>query len=145
MDALDAIERTPWSRLWTDLKDRAQAVGIAKAVSEKRDNIFFDLTDAANTANQAHIIAIAKTLFSSQTDLYRVNVLPNRPKLLESQTLKEMLGDDDPPEFIQEDVMSRRQAAANAWMLDSASDGLNERVPLAANDSRTMDYKNRLT
>ena len=90
------------------------------------DNIFFDLIDTANTANQAHIIAIAKTLFNSQTDLFRVNVLPNLPKLLDSQTLKEMLGDDDPPGFIQQDAMSRRQAAANAWMLDSASDGLNE-------------------
>ena len=48
------------------------------------DNIFFDLTDTVNTANQAHIIAIAKTLFNSQTDLYRVNVLPNRPRLLDA-------------------------------------------------------------
>jgi Pentapeptide repeats (8 copies) len=94
--------------------------------SDGFDNIYFDLTDTADESNQAHIIAISKTLFNSQMDLYRVNVLTNRPTLLEFQTLKEMLGDDDPPGFIQGDATSRRQAIANAWMLDSASDGLND-------------------
>jgi len=90
------------------------------------DDVFFDLTDTANAGNQAHVIAVAKTLFSSQMDLYRVNVLVNRPTLLDFQTLREMLGDEDPPAFIQGDATSRRQAAASAWMLDSASDGLND-------------------
>ena len=90
------------------------------------DNIFFDLTDTANTANQGHVIAIAKTLFNSQMDLYGINVHANTPALPNFQTLKEMLGDDDPPKFIQADAASRRLAGARAWMLDSASDGLND-------------------
>lgn len=89
------------------------------------DNIFFDLLDTANTSNQGHVVAIAKTLLNSQMDLYHINVLMSRPTLLDFQLLREMLGDDDPPDFIQADPASRRQSAANAWMLDSISDGLN--------------------
>jgi Pentapeptide repeats (8 copies) len=94
--------------------------------SDGFDTIYFDLTDTTDESNQAHIIAISKTLFNLQMELYRVNVLTNRPTRIDLQTLTEMLGDDDPPDFIQRDAASRRQAAANAWMLDSASDGLND-------------------
>jgi uncharacterized protein YjbI with pentapeptide repeats len=89
------------------------------------DNVFFDLLDTANTSNQGHVVAIAKTLFNSQLDLFRFNVLVNRPTPVDFQALREMLGDDDPPDFVQTDSTSRRQAAASAWMLDSISDGLN--------------------
>lgn len=88
------------------------------------DNVFFDLLDTVNTSGQGHVIAMAKTLFNSQMDLYRVNELVNRPTAVNFQTLREMLGDDDPPNFIQANSTSRRQAAASAWMLDSISDGL---------------------
>lgn len=94
-------------------------------ISDGFDNIFFDILDNTNTSNQVHIVAIGKTLFNLQLDLYHVNVLANRPAQLDFQTLREMLGDDDPPDFISKDSASRLEAGARAWMLDSVSDGLS--------------------
>jgi hypothetical protein len=90
------------------------------------DNVFFDMLDDNSKPNQAHIVAIAKTIFNSQLDLYHVNVLASQPVKLEFATLKEILGEDDPPTFIQQDPASRKQAVASAWMLDSVSDGLHD-------------------
>lgn len=94
-------------------------------ISDGFDNIFFDILDTANTSNQVHVVAIGKTLFNLQMDLFRVNVLANRPSQVDFQTLREMLGDDDPPDFISKDSTSRLEAGARAWMLDSVSDGLS--------------------
>ena len=83
------------------------------------DNVLFDMLYDNSKSNQSHIVAVAKTLFNSQLDLYRVSVLANQPVKLEFGTLREILGDDDPPIFIQQDIASRKQAVAAAWMLDS--------------------------
>ena len=90
------------------------------------DNVLFDMLYDNSKSNQSHIVAVAKTLFNSQLDLYRVSVLANQPVKLEFGTLREILGDDDPPIFIQQDIASRKQAVAAAWMLDSVSDGLHD-------------------
>lgn len=94
-------------------------------ISDGFDNIFFDILDATNASNQVHVVAIGKTLFNLQMDLFRVSVLANRPSQLDFQTLREMLGDDDPPDFISKESASRLDAGARAWMLDSVSDGLS--------------------
>lgn len=94
-------------------------------ISDGFDNIFFDILDMTNTSNQVHVVAIGKTLFNLQLDLFHVNALANRPAQVDFQTLREMLGDDDPPDFIRKDSDSRREAGARAWMLDSVSDGLS--------------------
>ena len=90
------------------------------------DNVFFDILDDNSKSNQKHIVAVAKTIFNSQLALYNVNVLANQPVKLEFATLKEILGEDDPPTFIQQDPASRKQSVASAWMLDSVSDGLHD-------------------
>jgi len=90
------------------------------------DNVFFGILHATNTSNEGHILGIGKTLFNLQMDLYRLNVLTNQPALLDFHTLRQMLGDDDPPDFIRTNPASRRQAAVTAWMLASTSDGLRD-------------------
>jgi len=88
------------------------------------DTVLFDMLDYDDASNGRHIVAISRTVFRSQLDLYRINVGMKQQLGLDFPTLNKILGDDEPPEFIQQDATSRKRASTAAWMLDSVSGAL---------------------
>jgi len=88
------------------------------------DTVLFDMLDYDDASNGRHIIAISRTVFNSQLDLYGINVGMKQPLRLDFPTLKKILGDDEPPNFISQDVASRKRASVAPWMLDSVSAAL---------------------
>ncbi len=108
-----------------------QARNVAAALLPQLDNtdafdkVLFDMIDYPDTP-QSHILGIARAIFVSELDLYKVNVSKKHPLKLDFKTVKQILSEYDQPDFIQRDDAKRKRAFAAGWELASVSDALQE-------------------